>query len=241
MTRRRIGLLIGLANCEGPVPDSSKQAPAGDSKNPTLSTIATEIHAREVVRCRSCLLVQFRTLSDLCRRCAQALPSPPRLDAPVNGGLDGLRSTLAGATAITADRSLSGDGLRLRGKTAREFTIGRRLRELREQRSLTQQEMAVKAGVPRTYISRIENARLLPGPLMLRRIADALAVEILDMLPQSKNGNHHGDPELEALWEPFARHFLLLGPQEMSRVVSFARNLVDEGRTERAEAHLAVV
>ena len=184
-------------------------------------------------------MVQFRTLSDFCRRCAQPLPSPPRLDAPVNGELHGLRSALAGSVPFSADRGLSGDGLRLRGKTARELTIGRKLRELREQRHLTQQEMAGKAGVPRTYISRIENARLLPGPLMLRRIADALAVEILDLLPQSNNGNHPGDPVQEALWEPFAKLFLQLGSQEeMSRVVSFARSLVAEGRREHVDAHL---
>ncbi|MBI4464671.1 MAG: helix-turn-helix transcriptional regulator [Acidobacteria bacterium] len=146
----------------------------------------------------------------------------------------------AGPIPFSADRSLSGDSLRLRGKTAREFTIGRRLRELREQRNLTQQEMAGKAGVPRTYISRIENARLLPGPVMLHRIADALAVKILDLLPQNRNGILHGEPEQDPFWEAFAKHFLQLSPQQMSRVVSYARNLATEGRAESVEVHLAV-
>ena len=117
-----------------------------------------------------------------------------------------------------------------RGKTARELTIGRKLRELREERHLTQQEMAGKAGVPRTYISRIENARLLPGPVMLGRIANALAVAILDLLPQSKNVM--AAPELadESYWASFVSSFSQLCPADMANVVSHVRDLVELDR-----------
>ena len=115
-----------------------------------------------------------------------------------------------------------------RGKTARELTIGRKLRELREERHLTQQDMAGKAGVPRTYISRIENARLLPGPVMLRRIADALSVAILDLLPQSKNVM--AAPELadESYWASFVSYFSQLRPADMAYVVSHVRDLAEQ-------------
>jgi transcriptional regulator with XRE-family HTH domain len=118
-----------------------------------------------------------------------------------------------------------------RGKTARELTIGRKLRELREQRHLTQQEMAGKAGVPRTYISRIENARLLPGPVMLQRIADALAVAILDLLPHAKNGI--GAPEMEDnhYWASFVSYFSQLRPADMAYIVSHARSLAERDKT----------
>jgi len=212
--------------------------PTGDSKNPTLSTVATEINARDVVRCRHCLMVQFRTLSDFCRRCAQPLPSPPRLDAPVNGELHGLRSALAGSVPFSADRGLSGDGLRLRGKTARELTIGRKLRELREQKHLTQQEMAVRAGVPRTYISRIENARLLPGPLMLHRIADALSVAMLDLLPHNQNGNGHLDGVEDSYWAELAHHLSHLRSEQILLVLAHARSLVGEDKSQGLEAQL---
>jgi transcriptional regulator with XRE-family HTH domain len=120
------------------------------------------------------------------------------------------------------------DSTQPRGKTTRELTIGRKLRELREQRHLTQQDMACRAGVPRTYISRIENARLLPGPLMLGRIATALDVAILELLPHGKNGNGHSAIEAGAFWEDLVQNFSLLSPEEMSRVMFFARSMADQ-------------
>ena len=126
------------------------------------------------------------------------------------------------------DRNLPAGGSSPRGKTTRELTIGRKLRELREQRSLTQQEMAGRAGVPRTYISRIENARLLPGPTMLQRIAEALAVEILDLLPQSKNGiAAAGSEPQDPFWNSFASQFSELRPDRMLQVLSHVRDLVN--------------
>ena len=148
-----------------------------------------------------------------------------------------------GPVPFSADRSLHRDSLQLRGKTARELTIGRRLRELREQQNLTQQEMAGRAGVPRTYISRIENARLLPGPVMLHRIADALAVEILDLLPENRkngcsNGNNHDEMEQDPFWISFVGHFSRLGSEEMSRVLDRARSMVTEHEAGRVESQL---
>ena len=136
-----------------------------------------------------------------------------------------------GNSHFAADRTLDGSGMQPRGKTARELTIGRKLRELREERHLTQQEMAGRAGVPRTYISRIENARLLPGPVMLFRIADALAVAILDLLPQSKNSS--AAPELAdaTYWTTFVSYFTQLRPGDMAFVVSHAREMLEDDRT----------
>ncbi len=121
-----------------------------------------------------------------------------------------------------------------RGKTARELTIGRKLRDLREQQHLTQQEMAGRAGVPRTYISRIENARLLPGPTMLHRIADALGVPILDLLPG--NGNGSSDASDDPFWKTLAGYFRQLQPEEMAIVVSHVREAVSEN-SENREYH----
>lgn len=118
-----------------------------------------------------------------------------------------------------------------RGKTTRELTIGRKLRELREQRHLTQQDMACRAGVPRTYISRIENARLLPGPLMLGRIATALDVAILELLPPNRNGNEHSEAAAEgSYWEELVQNFSLLSREEMSRALFFARTMADQNQ-----------
>ena len=194
----------------------------------TLSTVTVEIHPRDVLRCHHCLLVQFRTVSNLCRKCAHALPLPPRFEtAPL--GLNGAAGRLNGGSRFAADQ-----GLQPRGKTARELTIGRKLRELREERHLTQQDMAGKAGVPRTYISRIENARLLPGPVMLQRIADALSVAILDLLPQTKVGSSTAElaPGFveDSYWASLVSYFSQLSPADMAYVVSQVRDMAEEDR-----------
>ena len=113
-------------------------------------------------------------------------------------------------------------------KTARELTIGRKLRELRDQRNLTQQDMAAKAGVPRTYISRIENARLLPGPVMLRRIAEALQLEILDLLPHGAIDNGSPSPVEDAYWAAVAASFAQLQPEQMGMVLDHVRAMVSD-------------
>ena len=60
-------------NRESPLSGPSPmQAPGGAIP---ANARAGEIAPREVVRCQECQLVQFRTASDLCRRCAQPLPS----------------------------------------------------------------------------------------------------------------------------------------------------------------------
>ena len=159
-------------------------------------------------------------MSDLCRKCDGPLPPPPRLDLnPATDGPDGENHS----------GRLCGEhnGLHSRTKTARELTIGRKLRDLRDQRHLTQQEMASKAGVPRTYISRIENARLLPGPVMLHRIADALQVEILDLLPPGKNGSVNGGSIAgpDAFWNSLAGYFVQLPAEEMVAVLHRVRSM----------------
>jgi transcriptional regulator with XRE-family HTH domain len=56
-------------------------------------------------------------------------------------------------------------------------TVAERLRRLREERLLTQVELAEKAGVSQWTISQIESARQKPRFSTLRRLADALEIE----------------------------------------------------------------
>ena len=179
-------------------------------QNHNLSTLT----AREVLRCTTCSLVQFRTSTNNCRRCDKPLPLAIRYEA--------LPETAGGLIPFPADR-----GFQPRGKTAREITIGRKLRDLREERHLTQQDMAAKAGVPRTYISRIENARLLPGPVMLNRISDALGVAILDLLPDGKTPLGSGEFEDQGFWNTFSSLFTQLRPGEMSMVIAKAHDMLE--------------
>ncbi len=56
--------------------------------------------------------------------------------------------------------------------------IGARLRELREERRLSQGDITEVIGLPRSYISRIENGHAVPSLETLRRLAAALDVPL---------------------------------------------------------------
>lgn len=65
------------------------------------------------------------------------------------------------------------------------------VRNWRRLRGLTQKQLAVASQLPRTYISRIENGRIIPGLVTLERVAGALAVSLPSLLGPS-NGNGAG-------------------------------------------------
>ena len=55
--------------------------------------------------------------------------------------------------------------------------VGDNLRELRTLNALTQEELAGKAGITATALSRIERNEAEPRPSTLRKLAAALGVE----------------------------------------------------------------
>ena len=98
------------------------------------------VEQREVLRCDHCSLVQFRTTSALCRRCHKCLEvEEPEPAAPL--ALVPAQETQDGIQVATA------------------------VRDLRHVRNLSQRQLALRMGVPRTYISKIENL----GKAMHRR------------------------------------------------------------------------
>ena len=67
-------------------------------------------------------------------------------------------------------------------------------------RGLTQKQLAVGACLPRTYVSRIENGRIIPGLVTLGRVADALRVALPVLLaPVPPNGRSSGNGNGENL------------------------------------------
>src|SRR5712691_7243739 len=59
--------------------------------------------------------------------------------------------------------------------------IGDRLRELREQKQLTQGEVAKRTGLLKPYVSRIENGHSVPAIETLEKFARALEVPMYQM------------------------------------------------------------
>ncbi len=76
------------------------------------------------------------------------------------------------------------------------------MREIRKSRELSQRQLAGRMQVPRTYISKIENGKAMPTLSSLERLANALEIDICDLLRDARSRRHEetsailGDPFL---------------------------------------------
>ncbi|PYX43693.1 MAG: transcriptional regulator [Acidobacteria bacterium] len=141
-----------------------------------MATTLAPVDSREVVRCDHCLLVQFRTTNDLCRRCHASLdeeepeivaPAPMPPVAPVHTG---------------------------RG----HLNLAASIRALRLRNGLSQRQLATRMAVPRTYVSKIENEKAMPTLSSLQRLATALQVSMADLL---KGANRTLEDEIADLMQ----------------------------------------
>lgn len=63
--------------------------------------------------------------------------------------------------------------------------VGARLRQLRQARRLTQDQLATITAIPRTDLSGIENDRISLGPARAAVLAEALEVSVLELQPEA--------------------------------------------------------
>jgi transcriptional regulator with XRE-family HTH domain len=130
-----------------------------------MATTLAPVEAREVLRCEYCTLVQFRTSSSLCRRCHKPLdkeePVPPAITVC--------------SPDTTSETSESG------------IHVDVAVRNARKMRHLSQRDLAARMNVPRTYISKIENAKAVPTLSSIQRLAEALEVSVCDLLSDPRS------------------------------------------------------
>jgi transcriptional regulator with XRE-family HTH domain len=62
--------------------------------------------------------------------------------------------------------------------------LGRNVRHLRQQRDMTQEELAFEAEIDLTYMGGIERGRRNPSLLVMARIAKALSVPLPKLLSE---------------------------------------------------------
>src|SRR6266581_8592486 len=77
--------------------------------------------------------------------------------------------------------------------------IGARIRQLREQRGLSQGDIEQSAGLLRCYISRVENGRTVPSLETLERFAAALDVPLYELFYDLGQSPGPGSSVREAL------------------------------------------
>ena len=71
---------------------------------------------------------------------------------------------------------------------AREL-VAWNVRRLRVQRGVSQEALAVDAGIDRTYVSRVERNLENPTVAVLERLAKALSVEIVELFAAPRPGD----------------------------------------------------
>ena len=125
-----------------------------------MATTLAPVENREVVRCDHCHLVQFRTSNNLCRKCRTSLDE----DEP--------EPILVQALPVMVPE----------GANRSEVQVAQAIRSLRLGHGLSQRQLALRMGVPRTYVSKIENEKATPTLSSLARLADALTVSVSELL-----------------------------------------------------------
>jgi transcriptional regulator with XRE-family HTH domain len=154
-----------------------------------MATTLLSMETREVVRCEHCTLVQYRTGNSLCRRCHKPLDiEEPVQEAP----------QLVASLPVQAH---AGAGLQ----------VAEQVRQIRRARHLSQRQLAGRMQVPRTYISKIENAKAIPTLGSLERLASALEVEVRQLVCDARSRR---EEEVTAiLADPFMAEIAEMLPQ----------------------------
>jgi transcriptional regulator with XRE-family HTH domain len=153
-----------------------------------MATTLVSVETREVVRCDFCSLVQYRTSNSLCRKCHRPLD----VEEPVRPVLQLVPHPSSPPSAEA--------GLQVAGQ----------VRDIRKARHLSQRQLASRMQVPRTYISKIENGKAIPTLGSLERLANALDVDISQLVRDSRSVR---DEEVAAIFaDPFLAEIAALLP-----------------------------
>jgi transcriptional regulator with XRE-family HTH domain len=161
---------------------------------------------REVLRCDHCALVQFRTSNSMCRRCHKPL-DVEEAPAPIE------------VVAVSESPASNTDaGLR----------VAAQVKDIRKARHLSQRQLAGRMQVPRTYISKIENGKAIPTLGSLERLANALEVDICQLV---RDGRSQRDEEMA---EIFADPFLAELAQYLPKLEALQRSLLLNHARDRA-------
>jgi transcriptional regulator with XRE-family HTH domain len=133
--------------------------------------------------------VQFRTSNSLCRRCHK----PLEIEEP---------EPLSPQLVVTEPHL---------AEEREGIDVASAVREIRRGRRLSQRQLAGRMLVPRTYISKIENGKAIPTLSSLERLANALEVNICELLRDARSRRAHDTAAVLA--DPFLAEIASLMPQ----------------------------
>src|SRR5579863_820778 len=93
--------------------------------------------------------------------------------------------------------------------------VGDRLRDLREQKKLSQGDIEQRTGLIRAYISRVENGHTVPALETLEKFARALGVPLYQLFYDGENSPKpielpKGRPQDKLTWGAFGKEARML-------------------------------
>ena len=141
---------------------------------------------RAVARCGACKLNQYVPTNGCCRRCSEPLYQITTPEA----GTSASELFASHKTDVLNSSLVSERNPRSRWTTALALVL---LNE-RRQRKLSQSEMSQRAGLPRTYISRIENGRLGISFATLALCAKAFELPVTEIVTKAEAMITSGTP-----------------------------------------------
>jgi transcriptional regulator with XRE-family HTH domain len=109
--------------------------------------------------------------------------------------------------------------------------VAAQVRDIRKARHLSQRQLASRMQVPRTYISKIENGKAIPTLGSLERLAEALQVDVSQLVRDARSRR---EEEVAAiLADPFLAEIAAVLP----RLDSLQKTLLFGAVRDRATGH----
>jgi transcriptional regulator with XRE-family HTH domain len=175
-----------------------------------MATTLAPQFGREVLRCNRCELVQFASPKNFCRRCRQPYDCEPSYEAERAENSGTVESYPR--TGSVRDR------------------IAFKVLKLRQLRGLTQKEIGLRMGVPRTYVSKIEGRKVTPSLSSLDRLARVLGTSVAGLVsePTDSEGEYPSEVRRDPFLLQMSRFAARLSPAQRMRVLDCARRLVNE-------------
>jgi transcriptional regulator with XRE-family HTH domain len=168
---------------------------------------------REVLRCPSCQLVQFRTLNSHCRRCRADLDAPPVAAAPPAPAAEAAPRVRVGRLDAAEDEGV--ETAEASGTLVPD--VAGAIRRWRTNRGLSQRQLAERMHVPRTYVSKIENDKATPTLASLERMASAMETSVAALLD-----THQAELLQDAFVQALVPFLSRLGPRHRDQLLAAA-------------------
>ncbi|MDR2212114.1 MAG: helix-turn-helix domain-containing protein [Pseudomonadales bacterium] len=90
------------------------------------------------------------------------------------------------------------------------MNLGEKLRQLRQEKNLTQPELAETLGIEQSYLSKLENGKSLPSADVLKRILDAFGLGLEQLIAELDDATRNQLRHLPEVAEHFSRQKLQL-------------------------------